>query len=186
MTIRSAVKILAYNILPEPIFYRLWHFSRRRNPRTERDTVFDHRVTTPQEGVHLEVCWSDVPNVGRGPSASLFVLREEVVRFDCFGGNAGHMHINPEQIQINLRSLVPRLYFPSGRHEDHIERAAFELATNTTAALKLNKIARIREFPIDTRKLAVAAGQMADDMYNLLVSHGERSVEPIPQTLREF
>ncbi len=93
------------------------------------------------------------------------------------------MHINLEPLKINLRGYVPRLYFPSGRHEDHIERAAFELATNTTAALKLNMIARIREFPIDTRKLTVAAGQMADDMHDLLVSHGERSVEPMPQEL---
>ncbi len=185
MTLKSTIKFLASSLLPQPILYRLWHINCRRKPRTKLDTAFDLRVTTPQEGVRLEVYWSDVPNVGRGPSASLFVLDEEVIRIDCFGGNDGHMHINPEQVRIILRHYPPRLYFPEGSREDHIERATFELATNTPSALKLNMLARVREFPIHMGKLAAAAGQMADEMNDLLVSHEVRPVPPLPQGVRE-
>ncbi len=185
LRLRTILKILGASLLPPSILYRLWHADYRRRPRTDIDTASDLRVMTPQEGVRLEVYWSDVPNVGRGPSASLFVLEEEVVRLDCFGGNDGHMHINPEQVRIILRRYTPRLYFPEGSREDHIERATFELATNTPSALKLNMLARVREFPIDMGKLAAAAGQMADEMNDLLVSHEVRLVPPLPQGVRE-
>ncbi len=185
LRLRTILKILGAAILPQPILYRLWHAARRGQPRTDLDTASDLRVTTPQEGVRLEVYWSDVPNVGRGPSASLFVLDEEVIRIDCFGGNDGHMHINPEQVRIILRHDPPRFYFPEGSREDHIERATFELATNTASALKLNMLARVREFPIHMGKLAAAAGQMADEMNDLLVSHEVRPVPPLPQGVRE-
>ena len=91
------IKRLALLVLPQPILYRLWHLNRKRRPRTELDSAMDHRVIDVQTGVRLNVYWADVQNVGRGPGASLFVLLEEVMRIDCFGGNAGHMHINPVQ-----------------------------------------------------------------------------------------
>ncbi len=182
---RTILEILGASLLPSPILYRLWHADCRRKPRTDYDTASDLRVTTPQEGVRLEVYWSDVPNVGRGPSASLLVLEEEVLRLDCFGGNEGHMHINPEQVRIILTHYTPRLYFPEGSRKDQIERATFELAVNTACALKLNMLARVREFPIDMAKLAATAGPMAHQMNDLLVSHEVHPVPPPPQGVRE-
>ena len=49
-------------------------------------------VTYPiQDQVRLEVYWRDDEG-GHGPASSLYVLGEEVFRFDCFGGDQGHYH----------------------------------------------------------------------------------------------
>ena len=120
--------------------------------------------------MELWVYWSDVPNVGRGPSASLFVLGEEVLRLDCFGGSEGHMHLNPEQQRFSGR-VTARLYFQDGSRVEHVDRVAFELIANTDAALKSNGLSRVRNFPIDQNALADASNQMRHLMQELLERH---------------
>ncbi len=84
-------------VLPEPIFYRLLHYITRQRPRTALETASDRRKISPQEDVELWIYWRNAAYVRYGPSASLFVLREEVLRLDCYGGSLGHMHLNPQQ-----------------------------------------------------------------------------------------
>ena len=169
-SILGILRRIALIMLPEPIFYRLLHYITRQRPRTARGTAFDRQKISPQEDVELWVYWSDVPNVGRGPSASLFVLREEVLRLDCFGGSEGHMHLNPEQQRLSGRVGV-RLYFQDGSRAEHVDRAAFELIANTDAALKSNGLSRVRNFPIDQNTLADASNQMRHLMQELLERH---------------
>ncbi len=176
------IKRLALLVLPQPILYRLWHLNRKRRPRTELDSAMDHRVINVQTGVRLNVYWADVPNVGRGPGASLFVLLEEVMRIDCFGGNAGHMHINPvQQALLAGWDTTPRVYFPPGTRESHIDRAAFELTRNTPAALQTNQLARIRSVPIEKKNLTDAALEMKAYMNELLARHGGAAETTTPQ-----
>ncbi len=169
-SIQGGLRRIALIVLPEPIFYRLLHYITRRRPITAFETASDRRKISPQEDVELWVYWSDVPNVGRGPTASLFVLREEVLRLECFGGSEGHMHLNPEQQRFSGH-VTARLYFQDGSRVEHVDRAAFELIANTDAALKSNRLSRVRNFPIDQNALADASNQMRHLMQELLERH---------------
>jgi hypothetical protein len=181
-TLVDLSKQLAVSLVPQPILYRLWHLNRRWRPRTSLDSAADHRVISPQPGVRLEVYWGDVPNVGRGPCASLFVLREEVMRLDCFGGSQGHMHINPDQISLVVGwDITPRLFFQPGSRQSHIDRAVFEVRENTISALQSNQLARVRNFPLDRNTLADASLQMKKYMNELMEAHGCTDEEfPVP------
>jgi hypothetical protein len=164
---------LARRLLPMPLVYHLWHLKTRRAPRPELDTATDGRQFRPQPDVMLEVFWARVPGVGGGPAASLFVLGEEILRMDCFGGAIGHMHFNPEQARLTTGWEEPRIYFGPGTIPDHIARGVFELKTNGVAALKSNKIKRIHDFPLDTAALDRVGNDMADYMQALYETHGD-------------
>ena len=165
------IKLLAISILPQPILYGLWHLRRKGRPRTGDDNAMDQRVIHVQSDVRLEVYWNTNP-LGPGPAMSLFVLDEEVLRVDCFGGKTGHMHINPVQVNLPLRwEITPRYFFPPGSKKDHVERGVFELTTNTRAALQTNQLARIRKFVIERKNLIEASLQMKNYMNELLVRY---------------
>jgi len=165
-SIQGVLRRIALIVLSEPISYRLLHYFTRQRPSPVRETASDHRKILPQEDVELWVYWSEVPN-GRGPAASLFVLREEVLRFDCFGGSEGHMHLNPVQQRFSGGD-VARLYFPDGSCAEHVDRAAFEIIANTNAALRSNRLSRIRNFVIDQNALADASNHLRHHMRELL------------------
>jgi len=158
---------LARRLLPMPLLYHLWHQKTRRAPRPELDTATDRRQFRPQPDVRLEVYWSRVPGVGWGPSASLFVLDEEILRLDCFGGADG------QQARLTARLEGPRIRFGPGTIPDHIARGVFELKTNGVAALKSNMIKRIRDFPLDAAALDRVSNDMADYMQALYETHGD-------------
>ncbi|UHD15893.1 hypothetical protein [Thiocapsa bogorovii] len=124
-------------------------------------------------GMRLAVYWSDVPGVGTGPSASLYVLEEEILRLDCFGGQDGHLHVNPEQYDLYTRfsGHTPRIYFPPGSRQEHVERAAFELRRNAVAAARMSPIERIRACPLAEEDLASAAESMRRIMSRMLTEH---------------
>ena len=163
---------LARRLLPVPLLYHLWHQKTRRNPRPEFDIATDRRQFRLQPDVMLEVYWARIPGFGGGPSASLFVLDEEILRLDCFGGADGHMHFNPKQAHLTAGWETPRIRFGPGTIPDHIARGVFELKTNGVAALKSNMINRIRDFPLDAVALDRVGNDMADYMQALFETHG--------------
>ncbi len=178
--LENSIKQLALTLLPHRLLYWLWHLRRKGLPRTGDDNALDLRVISVQEGVRLEVYWNTNP-LGPGPAASLFVLDEEVLRVDCFGGKTGHMHINPVQANLPLAwETTPRYFFPPDTVEGHIDRSLFELTTNTPAALKTNQLARIRNFPIQKKSLTDAALEMKAYMYELLEGHGDAAETTTP------
>jgi hypothetical protein len=44
------------------------------------------------ESVRIEVFWKKL-KLGKGPALSLFMLEEEILRIDCFGKGAAHIHV---------------------------------------------------------------------------------------------
>ena len=68
-----------------------------------------------QEDVLLQVYWRDDVG-GRGPAASLYVYDDEIMRFDCFGGDNGHCHFNLRQTRGR------RWMYPEGSFQDHIHQ----------------------------------------------------------------
>lgn len=167
-----ALKQAAFRIVPAALLYRLWHMNTRRRPRYTNRNLSGRREIPVQDEVTLHVAWAKVRDVGVGPSASLFVHGEEVMRLDCFGGKMGHMHLNPEQNRLLLVNPTARIYFRPQDMEGQIDQAAFDLERNTQGALLTNKVTRIRNFSLDTHNLSAAAGQMADYMRVLIAEYG--------------
>ena len=181
--LESFVKWLAICLLPQPILYRLWHWRRRSRPRTGDANASQIRTITIQSGARLEVYWN-TNKMGPGPSVSLYVLDEEIYRIDCFGGTTGHLHINPVQANLVLGwATTPRFFFPPGDMQEQVERAAFELTANTTAALQTNQLASVRKFSMDKRALDDAVDQMSAYMKELMLEHGygEQAATAVPQ-----
>lgn len=174
-TVENAVKRIALAVLPAPILYRLWHLRRRKRPRTTDSNAMDGRQVPVCDGAFLEIYWTEAP-LGSGPCVSMFVLEEEVMRIDCLGGTAGHMHLNPVQqsLLVGWRT-TPRLFFPPSDRDSQIERAVFELTSNTLLALHTNQLARIRNFTIEDSALETAAEKMRAAMNDLVHHHEAQS-----------
>ena len=162
--------LFALSVLPQRVTFGLRHRSLPRKMYFHMRKA-GARVIQLQEAC-LIVHWSDFPPVGSGPSASLYVLEEEVMRIDCFGGVDGHMHFNPEQDYLNNRldvARTPRIYFPEGSRQEHIDRAVFELKRNVSAALAMNVLPAIQDYALDFDELEAAAEQMRGLMTKMLV-----------------
>ena len=106
-----------------------------------------------QDNVRLEVYWRD-DRGGRGPAASLYMHDDEVLRFDCFGGDQGHCHMNLKQTRGQ------RWYYLEGTVKEHIKQAGFDLRKNYEFCIRSSQDERIQRVKIEPEKLEVAAGQM--------------------------
>lgn len=161
--------LLALELLPQKQVFSLWHRSLSRKMYLHMRKAGAHVIQV--QDACLIVHWSDFPPVGSGPSASLYVLEEEVMRIDCFGGRDGHMHFNPEQDYLNNRldvARTPRIHFPEGSRQEHVDRAMFELKRNVPTAIAMNVVPEIQNYSLDSKELELAADQMHDLMTKML------------------
>ena len=125
-------------------------------------------VTVPiQPAVFLEVYWVGM-SFGWGPGASLTIHDQEILRFDCFGGNQGHLHAR------SRGGIGGRLYFEEGTVESHIERAIFELKRNLNWYLAFSENPKITNIKIDPVRLCEATDQMRTYMLDLAAENGTR------------
>lgn len=85
-------------------------------------------------------------------------------------------HINPRQVELSSPTPA-RLFFPPGSHEEHVDRAAFELERNLSAALAMNREARVRQFEVDRACLAQASRDMRRVMGAMLTRHRDELAE---------
>ncbi|MDE0317424.1 MAG: hypothetical protein OXM61_21310 [Candidatus Poribacteria bacterium] len=106
-----------------------------------------------QDNVVLQAYWRDDVG-GRGPAASLYIYDDEVMRFDCFGGDNGHCHFNLRQTRGR------RWMYPKGSFEDHIQQSLFDLRMNLTFCLKTHQDERVQEIQIVQESLEQAAQKM--------------------------
>jgi len=116
-----------------------------------------------QDHAHIEVFWK-VVKMGGGPCASLIVFDEEILRFDCFGFEAGHFHTNLRQPTLLGRQSQNRLFFFEQTVEEQVERAAFEIGTNANYYLQRNRSPKIRRVVLRTERLQAAAELMRAKM----------------------
>lgn len=114
--------------------------------------------------VCLDVYWREDPE-GRGPACSLYARGLEVLRLDAFGGDQGHLHVNAAP------GLDKRWYFQPGSVEEHVERAAFEIATNVNAILKLHREPSVERLWVDRERLREVASQARNLMLELVRQH---------------
>ena len=90
-----------------------------------------------QDNVRLEAYWRDDAG-GRGPAASLYVYDDEIMRFDCFGGDNGHCHINLRQTRGR------RWMYPEGSFREHIQQSLFDLRNNLGFCLQTHQDERVQ------------------------------------------
>ena len=114
---------------------------------------FDWAEYPVQDDVRLEVYWRS-DRGGHGPAASLYFYDDEVLRFDCFGGDEGHCHMNLSQTRGQ------RWYYPEGPVKENIKQAGFDIRKNYQFCILSHQDDRIRRLKIDQEKLEVAASQM--------------------------
>lgn len=96
-----------------------------------------------------------------GPGVSLYVLQNEILRFDCFGDDRGHYHSLPclsaipssEQINFTGRSI-----------DAQIDEASTEIHDNYAAHLTNHFRRRIREFRFDKTCLDKAVADARNRM----------------------
>jgi len=108
----------------------------------------DLRRISAGEGVRIEVFWKDLP-IGRGPAASVFMLDEEILRFDCFGADDGHMHAAyflPVRGESRLRLRETTV-------EAQIDRTVFEIEHNLDYYQARNADPQIRQLQVDRERL---------------------------------
>ena len=121
---------------------------------------FDWVEYPVQDDVRLEVYWRS-DRGGHGPAASLYFYDDEVLRFDCFGGEEGHCHVNLKQTRGQ------RWYYPEGAVKENIKQAGFDIRKNYQFCILSHQDDRIRRLKIDQEKLEVAASQMENRLTEL-------------------
>jgi hypothetical protein len=161
---------IAKSILPKQFVDTLRQTKRRLYPappknRSElfsaREDIVSYEV---QEGVNLDVFWKVLP-IGKGPASALFVLGEEVLRFDCFGASKGHYHA---AFYCQSNPTESRIYFPEQTVEAQIDRTIFELTRNLPYYLQRHRNPRIRLIQVDKNALADACESARRQMLNYL------------------
>lgn len=108
----------------------------------------DLKTLHVQDGMKLEVFWKDLPH-GRGPALSVFILDQEILKFDCFGPEDGHYHtpcFDPSKTES-------RLFMPESTIEAQIQRTRFEIMRNLAYYQSRATDKRVRRFVPDLSAL---------------------------------
>jgi len=94
--------------------------------------------------------------MGKGPAIILNIHGHEVAKFDCYGQDVGHYHI---QVTEWRRKRVNILRLPETTREAQIERAIFELRNNARWYLDRHPLWRVRRVEMDRARLREATDQ---------------------------
>ena len=154
---------------------RLRGLYKPRPLRSCRTYIHDLVTREIQDQIFMEVYWVSPP-VGPGPGASIYIIDDEVMRFDCFGSDAGHYHFNIRQSKFLPNGEKTRIFFPDGTVEDQIENATVQLRRNLDYGRGLNTDPRIRAVKIDQTAVDEAAEWMRDEL--LGIAAVERDIRP--------
>ncbi|MFC0183177.1 hypothetical protein SAMN04515674_105151 [Pseudarcicella hirudinis] len=153
--IPSIIKKIAKSVIPQRYLFLLRRkrgFSEYQKTKSYREIRQGVERLYFQENAFLEVFWKTV-SIGKGPSLSLIVLDDEVLRFDCFGHKEGHFHIS---LTTFYDTKKDRMFFFENSVEEQIQRTYFELTNNLDYYLQRNKSKKIRHFKIDKSLLETA------------------------------
>lgn len=85
-------------------------------------------------------------DIGSGSSIGLYLYNKEYLKFDCFGKNKGHYHVNNKKND-------DRIYFTEQTAKEQIEKTINELTTNINSYLVMSSNIKIKEFVFDDNLL---------------------------------
>lgn len=157
----------AKRILPASAFFELRDLSkkvRRRKdgqvdsaPAPVRKDVVDIDV---QPNVRLVVFWKDL-TIGKGPAVSLVIHEQEVMKFDCFGPEKGHFHV---EFHCPSTTRENRIYFFENTTNRQIERSIFEIKKYSQYYIQRHPCERIRKTQFSNKALQKACDEAQTQM----------------------
>lgn len=112
------------------------------NPPALRKDVEIFKV---QEHVYFQVYWKE-HGPGKGPAVLLYLFGIETIKFDIFGKNKGHYHVNPNNPEVNDVNVI---WLPEDTAAKQVRRVVFELRRNVHYYLQRNVDERIRNLELD-------------------------------------
>lgn len=132
-----------------------------QNPPKGRKDVKNIKI---QNDVFLQVYWK-VMEIGKGPAVILYIFGKGVLRFDCFGKEKGHYHVDCYKLNGTVGN---RIYFQEDNAHEQIERTVLELKSNLSYYLQKNKDQRIRDIKIEQKNMEVALVPVKSKMVEFL------------------
>jgi len=136
------------------------------NPPELRKDVTNLKI---QDDVYFQVYWKELA-IGKGPAVILYIYNKEILKFDCFGKEKGHYHVDFYKLN---GSKEDRIFFIENRASEQIERTVFELNTNLNYYLQRNKDHRIRDVHIEQNNLEKALVLVKSKMIEFLRTKSE-------------
>ena len=112
----------------------------------------DNCVISVQPGLDVHVFWKRMTK-GSGPSCAVFANGYQLIKFDCYGGTAGHFHVAMPARSVTQQNI---LRLDGTTVEQHIDRAMFELANNLAFYLSRSDLPAVQGFDIDKDAMAAA------------------------------
>lgn len=140
---RLVIDFLPYSFV-KPLVVKRERLKRKNSVRKDVKTI------SVANGIEMDVYYKNVEAIGSGPAISIYLDEREVLKFDCFGGGAGHYHVSQRN---NLNRFTDRFQLPNGSRRDHLNRCLFELQQNITGFFQLSDIEQASEKNIDVAKL---------------------------------
>ena len=126
----------------------------------------DVEVVDVGSGVEFVVYWK-VLEVGIGPAIVVQTADVELMKFDCFGGTAGHFHIAP--------AYDTRLAFVEDTVDEQITRTGLELRRNLGRYLAADPRRSINRISLDPRRLDTAADRAEELLRRNAATAGAQS-----------
>lgn len=140
---------------------------RRRSPRHIEQpddllSLFPSRIRLHREihrvadGFCLETFWKTV-NGQQGPGATVYVLAEAIMCFDCLGDPLGHFHGYIGRSRVRGRKRQDRIHFAETTVPEQVRRGAFEVRWNFRYYQHRYRMKAVQRFDIDDESLANAS-----------------------------
>ena len=123
--------------------------------------IDDVELIEVQRDSFLAVYYKNYGSRGVGPGVSLYVLDNEVLRFDCFGGELGHFHSMPCLAPYPQRE---RVEFKTSGVESQIDESAAEILQNHASHLARHFRRRIRDYSFDRDEIEKAVAKAKEHM----------------------
>ena len=146
----SLIKRTVRRVLPRPL--HIYVFKSAWDPEKKASIRKDVVKIELGPDAFLETYWKKYGQ-GKGPAIILNVHGYEALRFDCYGGNAGHFHV---QVVEWGRIRANCLFLPRSSREEQVSRAVFEISRNYRWYLDRHPHHRVRRVNFDSVQMQIA------------------------------
>jgi hypothetical protein len=124
----------------------------------------DVRIYKVQEHVYFQVYWKEF-GPGKGPAVLLYLFGIETLKFDIYGKDTGHFHVNPNNPQKGSANV---LWMREDTESAQVERAMYELRHNIDFYLQRNVDPRIHSLEIDSAAWNGVLDEVRERLLHLL------------------
>jgi hypothetical protein len=172
---KSTLKQIAKRLAPFPLQFYLNRSERARIDGKMRKHRQDMVNFPLGDSAYLQAYWK-IYGVGRGPALALYIDSEEVLKFDFYGDEKAHYHVqslHPAPCRHSALRMREKTI------PEQIDRALFDLEHNLYWYLERHPLQSVRQFRVKKATLKATLDQVKP----LLLSYVEKvpsadAVEP--------